>query len=268
MKTDKVAVFLTNYNMPEATDALYEHVERRTCIPHDWFVTDNASDLVPPSVYTNVWIRERNRQTTAGWLEGLKAARKQGGYLAYLFCITSCDFDGQTADPLEPMYELLQQDSNAVGVHAALTADSTTSWEHLKTRGGLPERSSDERIDNIQIYGDTYARRTWMLDNLWCMYRADWFDSIGGFDPDLRYAWGIDLETCWRARAEGRSLWVHEGVQIRKVTNIGYRMERMRMSADERSQKAGENMRIILEQKYGKDYWRIMTEDHVEDAWR
>ena len=34
-----------------------------------------------------------------------------------------------------------------------------------------------------------------MIDNIFSMYKAAWFDSIGWFDPQLRYAWGIDLET-------------------------------------------------------------------------
>lgn len=244
---NKVAVFIVNYNVPERADALYEFIERKTSYPTDVFLIDNCSDLVPPAIHSNVFIRPHNKQTTAGWLEGLKAAKKKDKYFAYVFCITSCDFPETTGDPITPLAELLENDPSAVGVHAALTKDSTTSWTHLITRGG------------------TEPRRTWMLDNLWCMYRADWFDGIGGFDPELRYAWGIDLETCYQARKEGRGLYVHEGVQIRKITNIAYRMERMRMSADERSQLAGQNMRFILERKYGPDYWRLMTQDFVTE---
>lgn len=246
----KVAVFITSYNMPEAADALYEFIERKTAYPTDIYLVDNASDIQPPAVHTNVWIRPHNKQTTAGWLEGLKAAKKNGEYFAYVFVITSADFPETTGDPITPLAELLESDPNAVGVHAALTKDSTTSWTHLITRGG------------------DQPRRTWMLDNIFCMYRADWFDGIGWFDPEMRYAWGIDLETCYQARREGRGLYVHEGVQVRKITNIAYRMERMRMSADERSFLAGQNMRLILERKYGPDYWRMMTQDYIKDEWR
>lgn len=249
--TGRVAIFLTNYNMPEAVDSMYEYVERYTETPHTWFITDNASDLVPPSQHTNVWIRGKNKQTTAGWLAGLKAAKESGEQFdAYLFTITSCNFYGLCCDPLEPMLRLLQDDANAVGVHAALTADSTTSWEHLKTRGG------------------NTPRRTFFLDNLWCMYRASWFDSIGWFDPDLRYAWGVDLETCYKARQQGRSLWVHEGVQVRKVTDIAYQMDRMRMSADERRALAGQNMEFVLYQKYGPDWHDLMYNGLIEKEWR
>ncbi len=248
--TDRVAIFLTNYNMPEATDRMYEHVEAHTHIPHDFYIVDNASDLVEPSQYTNVWIKPKNKQTTAGWLEGLRLAYLNDRYSAYLFTITSCDFAGLSGDPLAPLAAHLQGDPNAVGVHAALTTDSTTSWEHLKARGG------------------NTARRTWFLDNLWCMYRAEWFDSINWFDPELRYAWGIDLETCYIARQQGRSLWVHEGARVRKVTDIAYAMERMRMSADERRHLAGTNMEIILSRKYGPVWRDLMYNGLVESEWR
>jgi hypothetical protein len=246
---DRVAVFIANYNMPERADALAEFIMRKSLTPVDVYLVDNASDIEPPAVNTNVWIKPHNKQTTAAWLTGLKAAQKHGKYFAYVFCITSADFPETTCDPITPLFDLLKENDNAVGVHPALTADSTTSWTQLITRGG------------------NSPRRTWMIDNIFAMYRADWFDSIGWFDPDMRYAWGIDLETCYLARRSGYELYIHEGVQIRKVTNIAYKMERMRMSADERSQKAGENMRFFLEKKYGPDYWQMMTKHYIESEW-
>lgn len=247
---DKVAVFIANFNMCEAADALYEYIERHTKWDTDIYLVDNASDLVPPAEHTNVWIKPRNKQTTAAWLEGLREAEKCGPYFAYVFAITSTSFPDIEQDPITPMAELLQQNNNAVGVHAALTSDSTTSWSHLITRGG------------------DQPRRTWFLDNIFSMYRAEWFDSIGRFDPELRYAWGIDLETCWIARSQGRELYVHEGVQVRKVTDIAYQLDRMRMSADERRALAGQNMEIILSRKYGDNWrWRMLNE-FVESEWR
>jgi hypothetical protein len=134
-----------------------------------------------------------------------------------------------------------------VAVHPALTDDSTTSWVHMRWRH------------------DFGYRQTWMIDNIAALYRADWFDKIGRFDPEMRYAWGIDLETCYKARKEGRSLWICEDEQVKKVTNIGYTMDRMNMSADDRSKKAGDNMREVLYRKYGPGYWDLMMEAYVTD---
>ena len=89
----RVAAVITNYNMPEATDALCEHILNYA----DWSVTlyvvDNGSDLVKPSRYTTQRL-ERNVQTTGGWLAGLDAAFADGGFFAYWFLITSAEFVG------------------------------------------------------------------------------------------------------------------------------------------------------------------------------
>lgn len=247
--TERVAVFITNYNMPERADALADFIERKAEWDVDVYVIDNGSDIEEPATHTNVWVKP-NAQTTGGWLAGLREAKRQDKYFAYVFAITSADFPETTGDPIAPLVELLQQNSNAVGVHPALTSDSTTSWTHLITRGG------------------TEPRQTFMIDNIFSMYRADWFDSIGWFDPTMRYAWGIDLETCYLARRAGLELYVHEGVQIRKITNIGYTMGRMNMTTSERERLAGQSMEIVLHQKYGADWWNLMTNAYVESEWR
>jgi hypothetical protein len=225
----KVAIFIVNYNMPERTDALAGCIKQRVRWPYELFVIDNGSDLCLPSKYTNVSL-ENNAQTTAGWLAGLEEADR---------------------DPLEPMAELLVEDGEAVGVHPALTADSTTAWTHLISRNGRLK-----------------PRRTWMIDNIASLYRADWFDENGRFDPALKYAWGIDLETSFKARTQGRSLWVDERSWIKKVTNIGYTMERMNMGSSEREQLAGQNMAEVLSGRYGPNWWGRMLNEEVSNDWR
>jgi hypothetical protein len=238
--SDKVAIFIVSFNMPERTDALVEHIQTTVKWPFRLFVIDNGSDIVQPSQYSNVFIK-RNRQTTAGWLAGLDAADKyREDYLGYWFLITSAEFTRGDADPLTSLAELLVEDNNAVGVHPALTTDSTTAWKHMITVGGKQPRQVD------------------MIDNIASLWRADWFNQIGRFDPELIYAWGIDLETCHKAREQGRSLWVHEGSRIKKVTNIGYKMNRMNMTAGDREQKAWANMAQVFERKYGNGWYDLM----------
>ncbi|MCJ7621298.1 MAG: hypothetical protein MUP64_13895 [Anaerolineae bacterium] len=248
--TEKVAAVITSYNMWERTASLAEYIGTHCSWPCDVIVVDNGSDLAPPYFRTAVRLRE-NVQVTAGWLMGLAyadhLARKHGPYFAYWILITSTEFVG--GDPLTPMCELLMRDPNAVGVHPALTDDSTTSWEHLKARGGEP-------------------RQTWMLDNIAALYRADWFDGIGRFDPRYVYAWGPDLETGLIARREGRTLWVHEGCRAKKVTDIAYRMNRMGMTAERRRELAGQNMRAVFAEKYGPGFWQTVTEEGVAEALR
>ena len=230
-----IAAFIVNYNMPERADALAQHIMDKSAHPVDVYLIDNGSDIMPPAEHTNVRL-DRNVQTTNGWLCGMKAAEKKAQYFAYWFLITSAEFVDDN-DPLTPMVEFLLDNENAVGIHPALTLDSTTAWAHLYDRkGNLP-------------------RRTWMIDNIASLYRADWFDSIGRFDPELVYGWGIDLETCYLARKAGKSLWVDERVQIKKVTDIGYAMNRMNMKAHVRRVNASRNMQAVLAKRYG-GMWR------------
>lgn len=238
--TDKVAVLIVNYNMPERADALYESLSR-SGYPHDIIIVGNGSNLTRPSKYTTLQL-DNNVQTTRGWLAGLESLKEK--YFAYMFVITSTEIPEQKNDLIASMASVLKDDSQAVGVHPSLTADSTTAWEHLKTTG------------------TNKIRKTWMIDNIASMYRADWFDSVGRFDPELIYGWGIDIETCWKAREQNRTLWIDERIHVKKITDIGYKMKRMNMSADKRRKLAGDNMRDVLSRKYGDNWWMKLTEEY------
>lgn len=248
MKKNRVATFIVNYNMPERTDALHS-VIKDFCYPHnDVFVIDNGSDIAPPSIHTNVRIDE-NVQTTNGWLLGLAhadaLALKYGhDYFAYWFIITSAGIP-LPHDVLTPLVEVLENEEKAVGVHPSLTQDSTTAWEHLMNSGR-----------NI-------PRETWMIDNIASLWKADFFDAVGRFDPHLVYGWGIDLELSYLALESDHKIFVHDGVQVEKITNIGYKMDRMNMHSNEREVRARMNMNHILSAKYGED-WKLLLFKHRE----
>jgi len=242
----KIAAIITNYNMPERTDALVKYIHNHAQVfPVDVVVVDNGSDLEKPSKYTTVRL-EKNVQTTGGWLAGLDSLKGQQ-YFGYWFLITSTEFvNGATYDPIMPMVMKLINDEQAVGVHSALTPDSTTAWKHLISRSGIG------------------CRETWMIDNISSLYRADWFDSIGRFDPELIYGWGVDLETCYLARKQKRTLWVCEDTKVKKVTDIGYAMNRMNMSADQRRELARDNMKEVLYKRYGGGWVQMMYGEDVD----
>ena len=246
-KNYKVAAFIVNYNMPERAEELFKNLQKNSKWPLDIYLIDNGSDLKEPAKSTNIFIK-KNVQTCRGWLEGLKYAKKTGiTYFAYMFLITSTNFI-DNSDPISPMVKFLIKNENAVGIHPSLTKESTTNWTHLISRD------------------ENNPRETWMIDNIASLYKSDWFDSIGWFDPELIYAWGIDLETCYLARKEKRTLWVDDRLQVTKITNIAYKMKRMNMSANDRSRLAAENMKEVLTKKYGENYWKKMTEDFITSA--
>lgn len=241
---ERIAVILTNYNMPERTDALCRHLLESVDWTLSLFVVDNGSDLVPPSKYTTLRLPV-NRQTTGGWLAGLEQAKMEGEWLGYLFLITSAEFPFED-DPFAEICQYMVETPDLVGIHPALTEDSTSDWPHL-----------------FPVPGLNYPRRTWHIDNICALWRAEWFDGVGGFDPALSYAWGVDLETSWKARRDGKKLFVHDGTRIKKVSNIGYQMDRMNMTAMERQQNAGSEMEHVLEKRYGRYWWERMTGEFI-----
>ena len=264
MSQHKTAVIIPNYNMPERTDALVEYIQTHAKAPHDIFVVDNGSDLndmsqvVEPSKYTNVTIK-KNCQTTCGWLTGLEAADKQAEenvepYFAYWIMITSAGFvEEVSGDPLTPLVEFLAANNDAAVIHAALTADSTSA---------LMPQMGDR--------GSGSPRRTYLVDNIAALWRADWLNSIGRFREELTMGWGVLPETCWKARRDRKTIWIHEGTLIKKVSNIGYTMNRMNMTASERAILASAEARRILAPIYGEKFNEKLGHEwvkHGSDGW-
>lgn len=222
---------------------------------YEFILVDNGSDIKEPSGYTTIRTTQ-NFQTTGGWLLGLKYAdflEEQTGCIFdyYLFSITSTRIPVELnqGDILTPMVHVLDNDHNAVGIHASLTLESTTAWGHLKNRG-------------------QGVRRTWFIDNIFALYRANWFNNIGRFDPALTYAYGVDLETGWKARAAARGIYVDDRVLVEKITDIGYTMDRMNMSAQDRQVNAREEADRILIPRYGHNWQQKLREEFVRDEWR
>jgi len=256
---NRVAIVIVNYNMPERADALAKHIKAEfPTVLYDLILVDNGSDKVSPAKHTTIRLL-KNRQTCGGWLAGLDYADflvKEGlrpPYFAYWIMITSAEFVSG-GDILTPMVNWLTKHENAVAIHPALTQDSTTAWRHLKLREKYPESQM--------------PRRTWMIDNIAALYRAEWFDNIGRFNPFLTYAWGTDLETCYLARKQGRSIWVDERVLMKKVTNIGYKLNRMGETTQDREHNAYMEMARVLIARYGADWENIIRDRYVIDEWR
>lgn len=237
----KTAIIIPSYNMPERTDALVEYIQAHAKAPYDLFVVDNGSDLVEPSKYTNVTI-EKNCQTTCGWLAGLMASDtvaeyNKEPYFAYWIMITSTEFVKESGDPLTPLVEFLAETPQAAVVHAALTKDSTSAH-------------AAQMMDR----GSGQPRRTFLVDNIAALWRADYLNSVGRFRKELTMGWGVDMEGCWMARRDRKTIWMHEGTLIKKVSDIAYSMDRMNMTASERGELASAESRKILEPIYGPDY--------------
>jgi len=249
-RSKKVAVFIVNYNMPEKADKLYEYIVKNVHYPIDIYSVDNGSDLVPPSKYANV-IMEKNLQTMGGWLRAFEEAdKKPYKYFGYMFLFTSMEFTKKSKDPISYMIQKLEEDKNAVVVIPALSKDSNIYWEHLKNRG----------TKNF--------RQTWFIDNIAPLWRAEWLDKNGRVNGDLRYAYGVDVEMCWKARKAKKSIWIDERIEVSKATDIGYKMNRMNMSAEDRRKLGWENTVEVFSKKYGPNWYDILYNQEIDESLR
>jgi glycosyltransferase involved in cell wall biosynthesis len=247
--SEKVAIIIVNYNMPERTNDLVEAIRKITNHPHDIIVVDNASDLMPPSKYSNILLK-KNVQAGGGWNMGLHYAdalekMDKNIYFAYCFVTTSTSIQTDK-DFIKNMVFQMKRDKKVVGVHPGLTKESTTHWKHLL----------DDGTKNIYKVN--------MIDNIFSCYRASWFNKIGRFDEDFTYGWGIDIETSFKAK--GKTLLLDLNYLVEKVANIGYKMNRMNMTSAERQNNAYIEMDAILRKKYGSDYNRILCEGLQEKS--
>lgn len=237
---NKTAIVLLNYNMPERADDAAANILARVQVPYELIVVDNGSDIMEPADSTTLRL-SKNVQVSNGFRMGLAyadaiAAWERFEFFAYWFLITSLQFlPDEDYDPLARLLKPMVDDPQVAFVVPTLTPETVTAWEHMKNRGG------------------SGTRETWGTDfYLAGLVRADWFNTIGRFNPALRYGWGICSEVNWRTRVQGLEILLHEDVMIRKDTNIAYEMGRMGMSAEDRATLSSDEMNYVLTQKWGE----------------
>ncbi len=242
VRSNRVAAIVVNYNMVERADNIAEGIKKYVKWPVDVIVVDNGSDLKdsPPSKHTAIRL-EANVQTANGWLMGVEYAKALSHaygycYMAYWIWITTSEYV-EKKDILTPMAEAMIADPQIAGVSPHLSADSLPkTWPQLYKQKG----TTDTDIKDVSF-----------LDNLATLWRAEWFDSIGVFDPDELRGFGVDFENSYLAKVSGRRVVVHQGVSIRKTSGVAYKMKRMNADKNTRGDVATKEMRNLLGHRYG-----------------
>jgi len=238
----RIAIILSNYNMPEMADYLAEYIERNVRWPYELIVVDNGSDKMPPPKSTTIGLNP-NLGANSAWQIGFRVCdrleKKQGEpFFAYMLACTNVRFDEET-DIVTPLAELLEANPRAVGINPAHTPESDTPWpDHFDTGTGAP-------------------RQVRFLEWTTGLYRADWMKRVGRIDPEFFYNWGLDVDLSAKARITGRTLWIHEGVLTTKQDSVGYKSGRFEMSVEDRRDRSHAEMDRIFIAKYGMDYDRL-----------
>ena len=160
----RVAVLIANYNMSERANNLVKKIFEleNNCgqknIAIDIIVIDNGSDLIQPSRYTGVHL-VKNVQTTHAWTAGLRYAdslekTENIKYDSYVFMITSAEVVSQCLPKsgfISVMLNALLDNDQLVGVHPALTVDSTTYWQNLIVDLPLKIQNMDSKMNIIRF---------------------------------------------------------------------------------------------------------------------
>lgn len=234
----KIAIILSNYNMPEMTDYLVDYFQRNVDCPYELIVMDNGSDKLPPSKYTTIRLSP-NMGANASWQVAFtvcdRLEKKIGEpFFAYFLCCTNVTFPKEE-DVLTPLVLFLRNNKNAVGINPGHTHDSGTPWkDHFDT-------------------GSQQPRRVPILEWTTGLYRASWMKKVGRIEPEFYYNWGLDIDLSVKAKITKKTLWIHEGVLTTKQSDVGYTSGRFGMSAQERAERSLQELDRIFRKNYGRN---------------
>ena len=95
--------------------------------------------------------------------------------MGYWIWITTSEYIAEYGDILTPIAQYMMEHPENVGIMPALTKDSMPkTWDQLYAKGKTP-------------------RKVNFLDNLATLWRAEFFESVGLFDPDELRGFGVEL---------------------------------------------------------------------------
>eukprot|EP00127_Corallochytrium_limacisporum_P002815 Clim_evm28s141 gene=Clim_evmTU28s141 len=266
---DRVAIVLTTFNMPERTAEIHNYLKTEVDWPIDIIIVDNGCE--PEHAYEDATVKlQHNVQTNHGWMMGVAyaeamASMRREAYLGIVLTITSAKVEEGQGDIIAEMAKILKSDKSVAGVHPALTKASTTQWDNLITEYDAP---GPTRAKSRESYP---PRTTWMIDNIFAMWRGDWYFRYGRFDPLLTYAWGVDVETSFITKVFNMKVVVLESILVSKETDVGYKMNRMGMQKNDRRLNAREEVCTVYGARFGPDIWRSQFFSgipYLKDHWK
>lgn len=97
-------------------------------------------------------------------------------------------------------------------------------------------------------------RQVWGLECVCPLYDAEKFNELGRWNEAMTYGWGFAGELHWKARAAEYPILTHDGYVMHKDTAVGYVMDRMHQTYDERASLAAAEARHYYEPLYGPEW--------------
>lgn len=217
--------------MGEHTDALVEHIEKTTVVPHNIIVVNVGNQY--PSKY-GVITTKHNVELNHALMIGVQYARyleirQEVTNFAYWFILTSVSFTDQS-DVLKALYDEMESQEKCVMLSPSFDSESNIPWNDLHTRG-------------------VGYRRTWGCDCYATLYRSEFFDAYE-YTPELLVGWGMDLEMSYWANRTANEVGVMDSVVMHKNSTPNPRWDE---SVEQRNARGAEQMHKVLNDKYGNN---------------
>ena len=257
-----IGMISVNFNMDHIMRQNIEYVRRCVKSPIDIFVLDQSSEekyrfTSEDAVKNEVHLLQSNTNVHAGHgfnlilqlADSYTAYNDLPAYDYYLVSVTSALMDPEgdrTDDVFTPCLEFLESNEDAVMCQPVYRADSDAANLHLFNQGtGKP-------------------RQVQHLEYCAALFRGDWFREIGGWAAEMKIH-GHDLWFSYLARLDEKTMWVHEGVEIKRDQDNGYANERVGDSRMERANIAMQTFAPFAHAMLGPNWWPALWYQHSTD---
>lgn len=251
----KIAILVVSHNNPELTDSLCDGIiERTKGVEYDLHVIETGSNLNKLSKYMTLWVKEGVRMTRGFNLlkkyADFTAKQKGYSYDAYHIFVNDAKFiDGQDMTSL-----LWTQMKNIPDCGEINPYQVNIGPPHM-------------RQNKMNLSG---ARKESFSEIICPMIRADVWNNI----PDLLdnrffYGWGLDYDIPHQLHNTEWRLYISDSVGVFHQAFTSYREKEKteeKMEVGQFVSEARRNMDIGLEEKYGKNWRRVIYDNIPQDV--
>lgn len=237
-----IGVLIPDYKTPELSLGIRETIRNNSSGFMDLIVAQSWDDhlLDEDILYTQTRL-EMTGAINLG-LSYFDVLERLHGIKFYAYWIVSSSMKLQEIDYLGPMVQFMEDTPYCVMTSPKV---SGTAWDCMWSNSL-----------------SSAPRKVWGIDNIATLIRADWFNSIGRYDPDLTIGWGSALETCYLARKHGKSIWVFDSLPAQKLDGIAHSLGRREETREERNTLGSKEMHRVLGKKYGDDFLEKLGWDY------
>lgn len=231
-----------NYNMPEASDALFEKLVSDGFLFKDIILVDNGSDRYPAPKNANFKLPYNVRFTGQAYM-----------VISYLLNF----FDDQNYLLITTSGRLLADVNYKLSFERLIEA-SNSNYGFIATGlfGGLTDTNAP---DQLFCPSDSHLVRIYKYQPIVMVVSRKLLELCRNFEaayfnPNLRRGWGIDRELQFLADLNGIDCYVDRSLPVEWLTNSTHAAGRADEPTDSYWEKAGKEMNDCFRMRYGNEW--------------